>query len=200
MGRRPAASRRRCPARLRGSLRRRPAAVPQHRREPRRTCAASDARPAGDVPSPQDLSHAGVPDAAQHLVSGGCLRGCEEECGACAALGHGLAVRRRDRAAFPVPRNGAEAIRNHRTKYIAPGLRGYYSVAVANRDGSFFLDEYSWHIAVLNCYDSRDQLWRIQESHLVNVYDVPATQARSRPATTSSSAATWSAHSRTPRR
>lgn len=40
--------------------------------------------------------------------------------------------------AFPIPRNGAEAIWNHRTKYIAPGLKGYYSVAVANRDGSFF--------------------------------------------------------------
>lgn len=251
--------------------------------------------------------------------------------------------------AFPIPRNGAEAIWNHRTKYIAPGLKGYYSVAVANRDGSFFLsrviryasikynrigiepsdledniflyyltyvlapprlsgnivlvhqtidqdkqsnmawsyspgqrrvrrapelgydnptlasdslatqdqidtfngaldrydwklvgkreiyipynayrlearglkpeqiirpnhidpdltryelhrvwvvdatlrkgtrhvykrrtfylDEDSWHIAVVDCYDSRDQLWRIQESHLMNVYDVPATQA-----------------------
>ncbi len=41
--------------------------------------------------------------------------------------------------AFPIPRSGAEAIWNHRTKYIAPGLRGYYNVAVANRDGSFFL-------------------------------------------------------------
>ncbi len=41
--------------------------------------------------------------------------------------------------AFPMPRSGAEAIWNHRTKYIAPGLQGYYNVAVANRDGSFFL-------------------------------------------------------------
>jgi hypothetical protein len=42
---------------------------------------------------------------------------------------------------------------------------------------TFYLDEDSWHIAIVDCYDRRDQLWRIQESHLINVYDVPATQA-----------------------
>ncbi|HET8883452.1 MAG TPA: DUF1329 domain-containing protein [Solimonas sp.] len=41
--------------------------------------------------------------------------------------------------AFPIPRNGAEAIWNHKTKYIAPGLEGYYNAAVVTRGGDFVI-------------------------------------------------------------
>ena len=30
------------------------------------------------------------------------------------------------------------------------------------------MDEDSWHIAVMDHYDKRDQLWRVSESHLYN--------------------------------
>ncbi len=42
---------------------------------------------------------------------------------------------------------------------------------------TFYSDEDSWHLAVIDCYDTRDELWRIQEGHLFNVYDVPAVTA-----------------------
>jgi len=41
--------------------------------------------------------------------------------------------------AFPIPRSGAEAIWNHRTKYIAPGIKGFYNAAVVSMDGEFFI-------------------------------------------------------------
>src|SRR3546814_1274252 len=33
----------------------------------------------------------------------------------------------------------------------------------------FYLDEDSWSIAVIDCYDDRGQLWKVQESHLLTV-------------------------------
>ena len=36
---------------------------------------------------------------------------------------------------------------------------------------TFFVDEDSWQIVVVDCYDKRDQLWRAQESHSLAVYD-----------------------------
>jgi len=36
---------------------------------------------------------------------------------------------------------------------------------------TFYVDEDSWSIAVVDCYDKRDQLWRVQESHSISVYD-----------------------------
>jgi hypothetical protein len=36
---------------------------------------------------------------------------------------------------------------------------------------SFFVDEDSWQIVVVDCYDKRDQLWRVQETHSLAVYD-----------------------------
>jgi hypothetical protein len=36
---------------------------------------------------------------------------------------------------------------------------------------TFYVDEDSWSIVVADCYDKRDQLWRVQESHPVAVYD-----------------------------
>ncbi len=38
---------------------------------------------------------------------------------------------------------------------------------------TFYIDEDSWQILVVDCYDDRDQLWRIQEGHSVEYYDVP---------------------------
>lgn len=36
---------------------------------------------------------------------------------------------------------------------------------------TFHVDEDSWQITVVDCYDKRDQLWRVQESHSIAVYD-----------------------------
>ncbi|HUR42234.1 MAG TPA: DUF1329 domain-containing protein [Verrucomicrobiae bacterium] len=36
---------------------------------------------------------------------------------------------------------------------------------------TFYIDEDSWQIVAVDCYDKRDQLWRVQESHSLAVYD-----------------------------
>jgi hypothetical protein len=38
---------------------------------------------------------------------------------------------------------------------------------------TFYIDEDSWQILVVDCYDNRDQLWRVQEGHSIEYYDVP---------------------------
>jgi hypothetical protein len=38
---------------------------------------------------------------------------------------------------------------------------------------TFYIDEDSWQILVVDCYDDREQLWRIQEGHSIEYYDVP---------------------------
>jgi len=38
---------------------------------------------------------------------------------------------------------------------------------------TFYIDEDSWQILVVDCYDDRDQLWRVQEAHSIEYYDVP---------------------------
>jgi hypothetical protein len=38
---------------------------------------------------------------------------------------------------------------------------------------TFYLDEDSWQAQVVDCYDNRDQIWRVQEAHSINYYDVP---------------------------
>jgi hypothetical protein len=38
---------------------------------------------------------------------------------------------------------------------------------------TFYIDEDSWQVMVVDCYDNRDQLWRVQEGHSINYYDVP---------------------------
>ena len=38
---------------------------------------------------------------------------------------------------------------------------------------TFYLDEDSWQILAIDCYDNRDQLWRVQEGHGINYYNVP---------------------------
>ncbi len=38
---------------------------------------------------------------------------------------------------------------------------------------TFYVDEDSWQILVVDQYDNRDQLWRVSEGHVINYYDVP---------------------------
>jgi len=38
---------------------------------------------------------------------------------------------------------------------------------------TFYLDEDSWQIVVVDAYDKRDQLWRVSEGHAINYYNVP---------------------------
>jgi hypothetical protein len=38
---------------------------------------------------------------------------------------------------------------------------------------TFYIDEDSWQAMVVDCYDNRDQIWRVQEAHSINYYDVP---------------------------
>ena len=38
---------------------------------------------------------------------------------------------------------------------------------------TLYVDEDSWQILAVDCYDSRDQLYRVQEGHVINFYDVP---------------------------
>ena len=38
---------------------------------------------------------------------------------------------------------------------------------------TYYIDEDSWQVLVVDCYDNRDQLWRVQEGFPINYYDVP---------------------------
>jgi hypothetical protein len=38
---------------------------------------------------------------------------------------------------------------------------------------TFYIDEDSWQILVVDAYDKRDQLWRVSEGHAMTYYDVP---------------------------
>jgi hypothetical protein len=51
---------------------------------------------------------------------------------------------------------------------VKDGIRHLY------KRRTFYADEDSWHLAFVDCYDMRDELWRIQEGHLMNIYNVPA--------------------------
>ncbi len=37
----------------------------------------------------------------------------------------------------------------------------------------FYMDEDSWRIAAVDCYDNRDQLWKFQEGHLITIPFLP---------------------------
>lgn len=50
---------------------------------------------------------------------------------------------------------------------LKPGMRHQFSKRV------FYLDEDSWAIANVDCYDSRGQLWKFQEAHLITAPFVP---------------------------
>ena len=38
---------------------------------------------------------------------------------------------------------------------------------------TFYIDEDSWQILLMDQYDNRDQLWRVSEAHPINYYEVP---------------------------
>lgn len=38
---------------------------------------------------------------------------------------------------------------------------------------TFYIDEDTWMVVVVDKYDSRDQLWRVAEQHNINFYDIP---------------------------
>ncbi|MBE0597739.1 MAG: DUF1329 domain-containing protein [Desulfuromonadales bacterium] len=38
---------------------------------------------------------------------------------------------------------------------------------------TFYVDEDSWQILLVDIYDNRDQLWRVSEGHPINYYEVP---------------------------
>ncbi len=50
---------------------------------------------------------------------------------------------------------------------LKPGQRHIY------KRRTFYIDEDSWQILMVDCYDNRDQLWRVQEAHSINYYEVP---------------------------
>jgi len=39
---------------------------------------------------------------------------------------------------------------------------------------TFYIDEDSWQVMAVDCYDNRDQIWRVQEGHSINYYDQPS--------------------------
>jgi hypothetical protein len=39
---------------------------------------------------------------------------------------------------------------------------------------TLYVDEDSWQILAVDCYDTRGQLWRVQEGHAMNYYNLPA--------------------------
>ena len=50
---------------------------------------------------------------------------------------------------------------------LKDGLRHLY------KRRTFYVDEDSWQILVVDQYDNRDQLWRVSEGHVINYYDLP---------------------------
>jgi hypothetical protein len=38
---------------------------------------------------------------------------------------------------------------------------------------TFYVDEDSWQVLLVDIYDNRDQLWRVSEGHVINYYEVP---------------------------
>ena len=50
---------------------------------------------------------------------------------------------------------------------LKPGAQHIYSRRI------FYLDEDSWQIGLAESYDSQGRLWRVNEAHAINLYDVP---------------------------
>jgi hypothetical protein len=50
---------------------------------------------------------------------------------------------------------------------LKPGVSHLYSRR------TLYVDEDSWQILAVDCYDRRGQLYRVQEGHVINYYDVP---------------------------
>jgi hypothetical protein len=60
----------------------------------------------------------------------------------------------------------------HRVWVVDSRLKQCQSHLYSRR--TLYVDEDSWQILAVDCYDSRGQLYRVQEGHVINFYDVPA--------------------------
>src|SRR5688572_15276162 len=60
----------------------------------------------------------------------------------------------------------------HRVWVVDSKLKAGQSHLYSRR--TLYVDEDSWHIVAVDCYDSRGQLYRVQEGHVMQYYDVPA--------------------------
>jgi len=60
----------------------------------------------------------------------------------------------------------------HRVWVVDSKLKAGKSHLYSRR--TLYVDEDSWQILAVDCYDSRGQLYRVQEGHVINFYDVPA--------------------------
>ncbi len=61
----------------------------------------------------------------------------------------------------------------HRVWVVEATLREGASHIYKRR--TFYIDEDSWQILVADIYDTRDQLWRMSEGHVINYYENPLT-------------------------
>ena len=59
----------------------------------------------------------------------------------------------------------------HRVWVVEATLREGASHIYKRR--TFYIDEDSWQIVVADMYDTRDQLWRVSEGHVINYYEKP---------------------------
>jgi hypothetical protein len=59
----------------------------------------------------------------------------------------------------------------HRVWVVDATLKPGASHLYARR--TFYVDEDSWQILAVDCYDARGRLYRVQEGHVINYYDVP---------------------------
>lgn len=59
----------------------------------------------------------------------------------------------------------------HRVWVVESTLKPGTSHLYARR--TLYVDEDSWQIVAVDCYDRRGQLYRVQEGHAINYYDVP---------------------------
>jgi hypothetical protein len=60
----------------------------------------------------------------------------------------------------------------HRVWVVDSKLKSGQSHLYSRR--TLYVDEDSWQIVAVDCYDSRGQLYRVQEGHVINFYEVPA--------------------------
>jgi hypothetical protein len=60
----------------------------------------------------------------------------------------------------------------HRVWVVDSKLKAGKSHLYSRR--TLYVDEDSWQILAVDCYDSRGQLYRVQEGHVINYFEVPA--------------------------
>ncbi len=60
----------------------------------------------------------------------------------------------------------------HRVWVVDSKLKAGKSHLYSRR--TLYVDEDSWQIVAVDCYDGRGQLYRVQEGHVINFYEVPA--------------------------